>query len=98
MTLKLTGRKQIGKTFGQVLNSNEILYHFNGQNTVTLNGDMAEGTVYCITYLINTVDDKKIKTTMAIHYKDEYIRENGKWFISKRTSIFDWTERNTLGQ
>ena len=31
-----------------------------------------------------------IKNTMGVRYNDEYVYENGKWLISKRTSNFDW--------
>src|SRR3954466_4599647 len=37
----LKGRKQIGDTFAAFLNTFETVYHINGQQTVTLNGDKA---------------------------------------------------------
>lgn len=41
--LRLTGRKEMEAAFGPNLNTFETVYHFNGQQGVTLNGDKAFG-------------------------------------------------------
>lgn len=74
------------------------MYHFNGQNTVTINGNKAEGISYCMVTLINVENGKKIKTNYGIHYKDEYIRENNQWFFVKRVTIFDWEDKQESGE
>ena len=94
----LKGRKQIGDAFGNFLQMFETVYHINGQQTVTIDGDKATGISYCTVMLIGEENGKKIKTTMGVFYKDEYVRENGKWLIDKRTSTFAWRDRRELGQ
>ena len=91
----LEGRKQIGDVFGNFLSNFKIVYHFNGQHSVTINGNKATGILYCLTTLISA---DNVKTTFGIHYNDEYVFENGKWLISKRSSYFDWTDISPLGQ
>jgi hypothetical protein len=44
--LTLTGRKQIGDAFTAYLKTFETVYHINGQQMVTLNGDKASGISY----------------------------------------------------
>lgn len=91
----LEGRKQIGEVFGNFLSNFKIVYHFNGQHSVTINGNKATGVLYCLTTLISA---DNVKNTFGIHYNDEYVFENGKWLISKRSSYFDWTDISPLGQ
>ena len=62
----LKGRKQIGETFGAFLNNFETVYHINGQQTVTLNGDKASGISYCAVTLIGMENGKKIKTSIGV--------------------------------
>ena len=45
---RLTGRDQLEKAFGAFLANFETVYHFNGQQTLNLNGDKALGTSYCM--------------------------------------------------
>jgi len=91
--MTLSGRKQIGDAFGAYLSTFETVYHINGQQSVTLKGDKASGISYCLVTLIGTENGKKMKTTMGVYYKDEFVKENGHWLISKRTSNFVWQEK-----
>jgi hypothetical protein len=89
----LIGRKQIGDAFAPFLNLFDVVYHLNGQQTVTLNGATASGISYCQVVLIGTENNKKMKTTMGVIYHDDYVKENGHWLIDKRQSNFTWTEK-----
>lgn len=91
---RLSGREEIGKAFESFLKTFDTVYHFNGQHLVSLNGDRATGDLYCLTYLFGKESGKRVKTTFGIRYLDEYVRENGKWLIGKRTSFFEWQERD----
>jgi hypothetical protein len=84
--------------FGAFLKNFETVYHFNGQQTVTTNGDKATRVSYCMVILIGVEGGKKMKTSIGVYYQDEYVRENGRWLIAKRRSVFDWEERRELGQ
>jgi len=94
--LKLNGRKEMAEAFGKFLKGFETVYHFNGQQIVNLDGDKATGTCYCLITLIATEDGRKIKTTIAATYHDDYIRDNNRWLISKRIGDFEWQEKTKL--
>lgn len=98
LVTKLTGRKEMEDAFGSFLKNFETVYHFNGQQTVTINGDKATGVSYCMVTLIGAEGGKKMKTSIGVYYHDEYVRENGRWLIAKRRSVFDWEDRRELGQ
>jgi hypothetical protein len=95
---KLTGRKEMEDAFGAFLKNFETVYHFNGQQTVKINGDKASGTSYCMVTLIGIENGKKMKTSIGVYYQDEYVRENNRWLIAKRTSVFDWQDKQELGR
>jgi hypothetical protein len=61
-------------------------------------GDKATGVSYCMVTLIAVQNGKRVKTTMGVHYEDEFVRDNGRWLISKRKSVFDWQDRQEIGQ
>lgn len=94
----LKGTKEMGDAFESFLKNFETVYHFNGQHTVSIEGNKADGTLYCMVDLISSENGKKIKTTNGVHYNDEYVYENGQWLIAKRTSIFAWQDRQELNQ
>ena len=95
---ELVGRKQIADAFANFLKNFEVVYHSNGQQTVTITGDRASGTSYCLVVLIGSENGKKMKTTMGVYYYDQYVRENGKWLIAKRQSTFAWREHAEISQ
>ena len=94
----LRGRKQLGDAFGAFLANFETVYHINGQLSLTLNGDKASGVSYCMVTLIGTENGKKMKTSMGVYYNDEYVRDNHRWLIAKRTSNFAWQEKRPLSE
>ncbi|WP_078433646.1 nuclear transport factor 2 family protein [Metabacillus halosaccharovorans] len=98
LTSSLKGTKQIGEAFEAFLSNFETVYHINGQHVVKINGDKAEGALYCRVDLINSLNGKKINNASAVSYIDEYVYENGQWLIAKRTSNFVWNDRQELSQ
>jgi hypothetical protein len=94
----LKGRKQIGDAFANFLNNFEVVYHINGQQTVTLYGDKATGISYCFVTLIGTDNGKKMKTSIGAYYNDEFVHQNGHWLIAHRKATFAWQERQPLAQ
>ena len=95
---KLTGREQLEKAFSAFLANFETVYHFNGQQTLNLNGDKASGTSYCMVTLIGDENGKKMKTTIGVIYQDEFVRENNHWLIAKRKANFNWQEKQPLAR
>lgn len=94
----MKGRDQLEHAFAPFLANFQTVYHFNGQQAVTINGDKATGISYCMVTLIGLQNGKRVRTTMGVHYEDEFVRDNGHWLISKRKSIFDWQDRQEMAQ
>lgn len=84
----LRGREQLKQAFTAFLNNFHTVYHQNGQQTITLNGDKATATNYCRVILVGKQNGKDMKTTLYTIYKDDFVKENGKWLIKHRTSNF----------
>ena len=84
----LRGREQLKQAFTAFLNNFHTVYHQNGQQTITLNCDKATATNYCRVILVGKQNGKDMKTTLYTIYKDDFVKENGKWLIKHRTSNF----------
>lgn len=91
--LKLKGRKAMEEAFGNLLKDYETVYHFNGQQQLTIHGETAAGISYCLVTLIGIEHDKRIKTTIGAVYHDHFIRENNHWLIAQRIGHFNWQEK-----
>lgn len=94
----LTGRTQIGDAFAGFLARFATVYHINGQQAVTIQGDSATGTAYCLVVLVGTENGRTVRLTMGVIYDDEYRRVSGRWLIAKRTSHFTWQDRAEVAQ
>lgn len=92
----LKGRKELAKRFKAFLDRFDVVYHINGQQTVKLDGDKASGIAYCQVVLVRMENGRKAMTTQGVRYDDEYVRQNGKWLINKRTSHFEWTNKQEI--
>ena len=92
-TQTLHGRASLAPVFDN-LNTYRATTHFNGQSTVTLDGDdRATGESYCIAHHIG-VDDSGRRTLMiaSIRYLDEFTKQDGDWYFAERRLMVDWTE------
>lgn len=96
LLLKLEGRKAMEEAFNKFLESFDAVYHFNGQQVVSINGDTAAGTVYCMAALTSIEDSKNMITTIGIRYEDNYLRTDSGWLIARRVGIFDWQEKREV--
>lgn len=94
--LKLEGRKVMAEAFSIFLKDFDTLYHFNGQHVVSINGDKATGTCYCLITLTGNEDGKKIKTTIGAIYRDDYVRVDNYWLIARRIGNFEWQEKRDI--
>ena len=96
LTTILKGREEIGKAFRDYLELFETVYHINGQQTVNIDGDKADGISYCQVVLVRTENGEKVALIRGVYYNDEYTNINGKWLISKRTSNFVWNDSRII--
>ncbi|MCP1661237.1 nuclear transport factor 2 family protein [Neisseria perflava] len=91
------GREAIGKVFSDYLALFDKVYHLNGQQTVELNGDSAEGVSYCQVALTHEKDGKPMMLSHYVRYNDSYRRVNGQWLIAKRVAHFLISEDRVMG-
>lgn len=88
----LNGQQEIFDAFSNYLSQFSVVYHINGQQTVTINGDAATGIAYCQVVLINEENGQRIKQTSGVRYHDRYVFQNGQWLIAERLSDFMWND------
>ncbi|MEP6806447.1 MAG: nuclear transport factor 2 family protein [Flavobacterium sp.] len=96
--LKLQGRKNMAVAFEEFLSKIDHVYHFNGQQSIIIEGDTARGTCYCLVTLIGNDNGKKMKTSIGAIYEDNYSSVHNKWLIAKRIGTFNWQEKSHFVQ
>lgn len=90
------GRERLKAVFAPYLALFDVVYHINGQHTVSVAGDKATGISYCQVILIGDENGKRMMKTEGVYYNDEYVRINGRWLISKRASHFMWRDEKEI--
>jgi SnoaL-like domain len=94
-TYVLEGREALTPIFAD-LNRYEATTHFNGQSTVTLDGDRATGESYTIAHHVLIEDgDRKIMIA-SLRYLDTFAKIDGRWYFADRNLILDWSETRTM--
>jgi hypothetical protein len=74
------------------LNTYKATMHFNGQSSVTLNGDKATGIAYCMAHHLTIEGGTQKLMIAAIRYHDTFVKQNGNWFFAERRLLVDWIE------
>ena len=95
---KIEGREALVQAFASTINPCKAVYHINGQHTVTVNGDSAEGIAYCVATLVNDADGKDIVTSNYVRYSDLYAKVDGKWYIKRRRTTFLISDKHELNK
>ncbi|SNT64015.1 SnoaL-like domain-containing protein [Streptosporangium subroseum] len=90
-TQELHGRDALLPVFDN-LNTYETTTHFNGQSTVTVNGDSAAGETYCLAHHVWEVEGQRTLMIASIRYLDTFTKLDGQWFFAERKLMVDWTE------
>lgn len=96
LLLRMQGRAALQESIAQFLQPFDTVYHFNGQQQVTIDGDHATGTAYCLVTLIGVENDNRVQTTMGVIYHDTYIREYDRWLIAQRIGNFEWQQKQVI--
>jgi ketosteroid isomerase-like protein len=89
-TQVLDGRESLTPVF-EDLNRYQATMHFNGQSTITLDGDRATGASYCIAHHLYTEDGQR-KLMVALRYGDTFAKAAGAWLFAERHLYVDWIE------
>ena len=90
-TQALDGREALTPVFDD-LNRYEATMHFNGQSTITLDGDRATGESYCIAHHLFTENGERRLMVAWLRYGDTFVKVDGDWRFAERNLYVDWTE------
>ena len=71
-TQMLDGREALTPVFDD-LNRYQATMHFNGQSTITLDGDRATGESYCIAHHLFTEDGERKLMVAWLRYRDTFV-------------------------
>ena len=96
-TYVLEGREALAPAFDD-LNRYEATTHFNGQSTVTIDGNRATGESYTIAHHIYTEDGTRKIMIASLRYLDTFAKLDGRWFFAERDLILDWSETRPLDE
>jgi hypothetical protein len=94
-TYVLNGREAMMPVF-ENLNRYETTTHFNGQSTVTLDGDSATGESYTIAHHVYTEDGNRKIMVASLRYFDTFAKIDGRWYFAERKLILDWSETRSI--
>jgi ketosteroid isomerase-like protein len=91
-TQELHGRESLAPVFDN-LNTYAATTHFNGQSTLSLDGDRATGESYCLAHHLSAGEDgQRTMMIASIRYLDELVKQDGQWLFAERRLMVDWTE------
>jgi hypothetical protein len=74
------------------LNRYEATTHFNGQSTVTINGDHATGENYTIAHHLFSEDGNRMVMIASLRYLDAFVKIDGSWYFAERNLLLDRSE------
>ena len=90
-TYVLEGREALTPVFAD-LNRYDVTTHFNGQSTVTIEGDRATGESYTIAHHLFSEDGKRMIMIASLRYLDTFAKIDGSWYFAERKLVLDWSE------
>src|SRR6266436_3782184 len=94
-TYVLQGREALTPVFAD-LNRYEATTHFNGQSTITMEGDRATGESYTIAHHLFTEDGARKIMIASLRYLDTFAKIDGGWYFAERKLILDWSETRSI--
>jgi hypothetical protein len=94
-TYVLQGREALTPVF-EDLNRYEATMHFNGQSTVTIDGNHATGESYTIANHVFTEDGNRKIMIASLRYLDTFTKNDGQWYFAERKLILDWSETRSM--
>ena len=70
--------------------------HVVGTHDITLAGDRASATVYCLSHHVIERDGKQREALVVARYLDQYERTEDGWLIAERFIKIEWQEERPL--
>ena len=95
-TEDLHGREQLTPVFA-ALKQYDVTMHFNGQSTVTLDGDGATGETCCIAHHVFPGDGGRKIMLAYLRYLDVFAKEDGRWLFAERNLYLEFSDTRSLG-
>jgi ketosteroid isomerase-like protein len=89
-TQVLNGHAEHAEMFSAVLARYAATTHFNGQSTVTIEGNTGAGETYCLAHHVLQTDGTLM--IMGIRYQDTFAKQDGEWRFAERHVLVDWTD------
>jgi ketosteroid isomerase-like protein len=96
LMVDISGIQQIEETFTAFAANMKRSFHMNGQQVVEIDGDSATGISYCQVKHVSEEDGREVITDSSVRYHDEYIRQDGRWYINTRIARFTVIDKRTL--
>jgi hypothetical protein len=90
-TQVLHGRDALTPVFDD-LNRYQATMHFNGQSTISLDGDRATGETSCIAHHLFTEAGERKLMIAWLRYGDTFVKLDGAWLFAERNLYVDWIE------
>jgi ketosteroid isomerase-like protein len=90
-TQMLDGRWALAPVF-EDLNRYQATMHFNGQSTVTVDGERATGESYCIAHHLFSEEGERKLMVAWLRYRDTFVKVGDTWLFGERNLYVDWTE------
>jgi hypothetical protein len=94
-TYVLGGRDALSPVFAD-LNQYVATMHFNGQSTVTIDGDRAAGESYTIAHHLFMQDGVRTMMVAWLRYLDVFAKVDRGWYFAERELILEWSETRSL--
>jgi len=90
-TYVLHGRDALAPVFAD-LNQYAATTHFNGQSTISVDGDRAAGESYCIAHHLTVDGERRTLMVASIRYLDQFVRQDDSWLFAERKLMVDWID------
>jgi ketosteroid isomerase-like protein len=95
-TQELHGRESLAPVFDD-LNQYAATMHFNGQSSISLDGERASGESYCLAHHLTVGQDgRRTMMIASIRYLDEFVKQDGLWLFAERRLMVNWIETRPI--
>ncbi len=91
--MEFDGKEKLIELFGGAMAGVKTAYHMNGQQVITIDGDVATDIHYCQASLVQEEDGRDVLTEHSIRYTDTLVNHDGQWLISRREQHFVLSEK-----
>jgi SnoaL-like domain len=95
-TEDLHGSEQLTPVFA-ALKQYAVTMHFNGQSTVTLDGERATGETYCIAHHVFGAENARTIMLAYLRYLDTFVKQGGAWLFAERNLYLEFSDTRPLG-